>query len=55
VFILYVYVARVEVTDGTSCGLIYVNSRVFLKRILKEDQDARVDFMKTIGFLCEFP
>jgi len=46
VFILYVYVARVEVTDGTSCGLIYVNSRVFLKK---------VDFMKTIGFLCEFP
>ena len=39
-------VARVEVMDVTSCGLIQLKSKVFLKKNLREDKNGGLILLK---------
>ena len=48
-------VARVEVMDVTSCGLIQLKSEGFFEKKPERGQGRRVDFIKTQGFICKFP
>ena len=48
----YTYDARVEVMDGTGYSL--KSSRVFLKNILREDQDSGLILLKLKVFFANF-